>query len=73
MTDDLNSILTLASVLVSSVVALITILGAWRAAKRDRFASKEYNIKVGNLMIELRREYADRLKSQKNDNLSSQR
>lgn len=72
MTDDLNGILTLASVLISSVGALIAILGALRAARRDQYASKEYNVEVGDLMTKLRQEHADRLRSQKKDNLPSQ-
>jgi predicted kinase len=72
MKNDLSYILTLASALISTVAALFFSLATWKAAKRDRLLSKEYKVHVGKLMIELRRDYANRLKSRKSENLSSQ-
>jgi hypothetical protein len=72
MKSDLNYILTFVSVLISTMAALISSWAAWRVAKRDRFFSKDYKVHAGKLMIELRREYVDRLKSRKSEKLSSQ-
>ena len=65
MTSDLNNILTLASALIAAVAALSLGWMAWRMTKRDALFSREYKVHVGKLMIELRHEYAARLKSRK--------
>jgi hypothetical protein len=65
MKSDLNNILTLASSLIAAVAALSLGWMAWRTTKRDALLSREYKVHVGKLMIGLRREYADRLRSRK--------
>ncbi|HZD92447.1 MAG TPA: hypothetical protein VE224_20320 [Pseudolabrys sp.] len=65
MKSDLNSILTLASALIAAVAALSLGWAAWKTTKRDALLSKEYKVHVGKLMVELRHEYAARLRSRK--------
>lgn len=73
MKSELNYILTLAAAIFSTVAGLIFIWAAWRAAKRDPLLFQAYKVDVEKLMIELRRDYAQRLKSGKSDSLSPQR
>ena len=65
MKGDLNEILTFASAIFSALAAVSLGWVAWRTAKRDRSLSKKYKLHVGKLMVQLRREYADKLRSQK--------
>ena len=72
MKSELNDILTVASAAVSTLAALVYCWLALNVAKRDRSLSKAYKVDVEKLMIELRRDYAKRLKLRKGENLSPQ-